>query len=350
MPTESTSKSIENPNPIPSLNTVSFGEVDAVLHWRESAADNKMYPLNDEEQEEAMFNRLKQIQILGKPDAKVKFAPTLKYDIRLKNGKAVPIGFSGMYVDFGDGAYLYENCDKSVFPQAIQRIIVNNQNDQYAYHNETDIKALLDMLALSPGHINFSEEDAHISLDVIMPGNYSAESYAVQKQGASYYVFRSFFSLYTCLGTISSDAYSQLEIAKNGQFGTQLHLTATSNGETIYPAGIFVCSATYDATSGCMVAVDAFPRIEDYINTLQTLTLAEDFSIWIKASEYSQYEIGLDGKTVKAGTVLSYSEFDGLPSGSYQVEIRITEDGDYVEALKQYESSFYVYYFLIKLL
>ena len=348
MPGGGDSTVADNPNPIPALKEISFGDVDAVLSWEEGSAEDKMYPLDDEDLEEAFFNRLKQVRLTGRPDAKVKLVPTLKYDVRLTSGESIHIGFAGLYVEFGDGVYAYENCDKTLFPEDIRRIGFDNADGQYYYEDAADIEALRRFLTPTPYNdcTDYKGDGVRLFFSVLSRGAPLAESYVIEIVDVPICLYKSFFTLKTCYGVIGCDGYTQLEIAKNGQFGTRLQLTVTSGGRTIYPAPHFVCSATYSAASGSMVAGDAFPRFEDY-GLAEALTLADDFSIWIRESDAARYKITRDGVSMGEGGALTDTAFEGLAPGIYQVAVFVTKHGRYVEELKEYESSTDVYYFLV---
>lgn len=350
-PPESGDMTAHNPSPIPSLKDLAFDGVEAVLIWTEQSAENKMYPLDDAGLAEAYFSRLRQVRLLGRPEEKVKLVPTQKYDVRLKNGETVHIGFAGKYVEFGDGAYLYENCDKSPFPQDIERITFNTADGQVYYEDAGDIAALMGFLTPAPWTepAGFKGDGVLLSFSLLSRGAPLEESYVTEIVDVPICLYKSFFTLKTCLGLVGIDGYHQLEIARNGQFGTNRHFTATSGGRTIYPAPHSVCSATYSEEVGCMVAGDAFPRFEDYANTLEYLTLAGDFSIWIKEAHATRYKIAQDGESVREGGVLTYVAFKGLEPGVYQVEFYATKRGRYIQELDEYESSTDVYYFLVSI-
>lgn len=350
VPAESGDMITDNPAPIPLLKDLAFDDVAAVLFWQEQAAENIMYPLNGREQEKAVLNRLKQVQLSGKPDAKVKLVPTLKYDVCLKNGETIHIGFAGKFVTFGVGAYLYESCDKSLFPQDIARITFDNADSQYCYEDASDIRALMDLLTPAPWiePAEFKGDGVLLSFSLLPRGALPEESYVIEIPDVPICLYKSFFTLKTCLGLIGIDDYTQLEIARNGQFGTKLHFTAASGGRTIYPAGHFVCSTTYSEEAGCMVAGDAFPRFEDY-GLVEELTLAGDFSIWIKEADMTRYKIAQNGKSLREGRALTLAGFEGLEPGVYQTEVYVTRQGRYIEELGEYESSTSVYYFLVSI-
>ncbi len=347
---ESESPGNDNPSPIPALEDIAFDDVEAVLFWQERCAEDKMYPLDDKGLEEALFDRLKQVRVTDRTEEKVTLAPTLKYDVCLKNGETVHIVFAGLYVEFGDGAYLYENCDKTVFPEDIRRISFDNADGQCYYEDKSDIEALMGNLTPTPRteSAEFKGDGVLLTFSILPRGELLEDSYVIEIVDVPICLYKSFFTLKTFLGTIGIDSYTQLETAKNGQFGTKLRLTVTSGGRTIFPASHFVCSTTYSASSGGMVAGDAFPRFEDYPFP-EALTLSDDFTVWMKAADKTWYKLSRDGQKVKDGGYLTFSEFKGLESGIYQVEIYVTTNGRYLEELKKYEASTDVYYFLVNI-
>ena len=338
-----------NPAPIPALQNVSAGALGA-MRWRCDGVTEGMYELWDSEEIKAALEALQSVQLLDKAAAD-ETPPALEYELRLKNERAVHISFAADWVDFGDGHYYYRDFSNAGYPDAVYAVMVDNP----AYgtsgsYEEADKDALMTALRTSPSPEPVSlspEADDAITFRMTGTGYHYNLWFKAVRMGGTRYVFKRFFGLYVCLGEIGDDAHAQLENAKNGQFGTQRAFSVTSGGETILPPGLFVNSMTYHVDSG--VFADAFPNIAEYTSALETVTLADDFAVWSKRQDKTQYRITGPDNVKLEGDQLTRSSFGGLPPGTYQVEVYVTTNGSYIEEMEQDEYTTDVYFFLVNI-
>ena len=336
-----------NPNPIPALKDVTDSDVTAVL-WRCDGVTDGLYEIWAVEQARAALDALRSVQLLDRisDDATM---PALEYELRLKDGSVVRIGFAADWVDVGDSRFRYTDNTCSGYPETVYAVMVENTAYGVSTSYEGDDKeALISALetrpCLEPPALRPEAGDA-ITFWLTGTGYAYNTWYKAVKTGGHRYIYKRFFGLYVCLGEIGDDGYDALKLAQNGQYGSHLTFSVTSAGKALYPPAVFVGSMTYHIDAG--VCADAFPRITDYAAVLETAVLSPDFSVWIRDPDKTWYRLaGPDGFTA-AGEHLTASAFDGAPPGTYQAEVYVSMNGDYVEALGQYEYSTDVYYFLV---
>ncbi len=329
--------------PIPVLKDISVGDVSAI----EQVTMGSSLPL-DERLFESTLEMLKLIELTSKPDENVKIEPTVKFALTLVSGDVISLAFADNYVDYGEGAYLFDSADKTPFQPGIVQISLFFDDDSIRYEEESDITALQDLLQLTPcgEAVPFNEEDVVLNIFIFTKAQ-RGQTYKVQRTADAIYMYKRFFTMQSFLGTISEDAYAKLALALKGQFVPLYHLSVTSGGETIYPEAHLVSKLIYDTASGKAGVGYGVHPIEDYLDTLETLTLAADFSMWMKPADSTSFKLLRDGKTVREGSALSYRAFDGLIPGTYQVEFYRTNEGDYIPKLGKPGWWTDVYYFQV---
>jgi hypothetical protein len=336
-----------NPSPIPGLKGVTGDDLKDLLWWCDDIENAAMLPIEERATALSALEALQSVQLLDKATADGE-TPKVHYTLHLKTGETLDINFAGDWVDFGDGPYHYQDFVGAGYPETVYTVMFENPAfETGATYEEADQAALMTALKTSPcpGPVSFSPDSDAVTFWMTGTGyHYNMWFKAVQEGGAQY-VFRRFFGLFVCLGEIGADAYASLELARNDQYGTHRSFSVTSDGETIYPPALFVNSMTYHIDEG--VYADAFPDIGNYTPYLQSVTLASDFSVWMKRQDKTRYRLTSPDNEKLEGDTLTNSSFDGLPPGVYQAEVYVSTNGNYIEELEQYEYTTVVHYFLV---
>jgi hypothetical protein len=339
-----------NPNPIPALKDVTADKLDALWWWCEELSNGGMWEVWGD-QRTIMLEALKDIQLLdvGSADGKV---PRLKYDIHVKNSEPFSILFIGDCVEVDGTLFHYKDYSERGYPDEVYTIHISNPafDFQSVYEDPADIGALMKVLKTTPCPPP-TELDRHtrdmFTLWIDCAGYDYNKQYKAIRTDDGRYILKRFFTLDVCLGELDDTAFRKLKLAEDDQFGTHCHCTVTSGGETIHPPGVLADFKTYD--SGVWSSLDASPDISAYTDLLQTVTLADDLSVWIKDADSIWYKINLPDGGASEGDVLNPVSFITAPAGIYQVEVYAKTNGKYIENYNETEFSTYVYYFLVKI-
>ena len=367
-PSESASAPHGNPNPIPALKDVTDDALGDVFWWCDEYSNGRMWGGETvdiwwggeqenirlwglySDQKTALIAALRNIQLLDRGSV-VGMAPRLKFDIHLKDAETVTLLFIGDCVDFGEGPYHYKDYSGTGYPAEVYGIYISNlENESRSeYEDPTDLGTLMTALGTitpcpAPEALTQNARDA-FTVYINSPGFDFNKYFMVVKTDDAHYVIKRFFTLSVCLGALGDGAFAELKDAENDQFGTHRSFSVTSGGETVCPPAIPVESSNYD--SGVWSSDEASPNIADYAGGLQSVTLADDFSVWLKNPENTWYKItGQDGGTSE-GKLLTAASFAGAPSGTCLVEVYVRTNERYIESQQKYEYTTKVYFFQV---